>query len=126
MTDHSHDRTAARELRDLTDRPYQACVTTIRVLRPLAHRIDLGDLASVFGRSDDRGRLIAVPADALDINPRVTYGGSPVPRPFARPPRPRARVRPARAWCLSGPELSASLFGAVLTGRHRIVHRRAA
>lgn len=79
MTDHSHDRTAARELRDLTDRPYQACLTTVRVLRPLADRIDLGDLASVFGQSDDRGRLIAVPADALDVNPRITYDGSPVP-----------------------------------------------
>lgn len=78
MTDHSHDRAAARELRDLTDRPYQACLTAVRVLRPLADRIDLGDLASVFGRSDDGGRLIAVPVDAVDINPRVTYDGSPV------------------------------------------------
>lgn len=67
MTIPRAERSAARSLAAVSGAPYQSCLLAVRVLGPLADRVNLGDLAPIV--KDVRGpRLIGLRADATDLS----------------------------------------------------------
>lgn len=66
-------KAAARELVNLTGDSYQSCLTTVRILRPLSTRLDLGDLMPLLGAEHEGARALALPTEGADLHSvRVT------------------------------------------------------
>jgi hypothetical protein len=69
------EKTAARQLRDLTGAAYQSCLSTVRVLGPLAQQLDIGDLADILG-AHPATTHVSVPECALGNTYEPVPGGS--------------------------------------------------